>query len=74
MRKLRSLTRFVLLLAMMVGTYAVWYVLRFFIPNKQYWRQFAFERWARMWVRICGIHVEVIGTPPKARLHWTIDV
>ena len=66
MRKLRSLTRFVLLLAMMVGTYAVWYVLRFFIPNKQYWRQFAFERWARMWVRICGINVEVIGTPPKA--------
>ena len=66
MRKLRSLTRFVFLLVMMVSTYAVWYALRFFIPNKQFWRQFAFEFWARMWVRICGIDVEVIGTPPKA--------
>ena len=50
---------------MMVGTYAVWYVLRLFIPNKQYWRQIAFESWARMWVSICGIDIEVIGSPPK---------
>ena len=66
MRKLRSLTRFVFLLVMMLVTYAVWYILRFFIPNKQFWRQYAFEFWSRMWVRICGIDIEVIGTPPKA--------
>ena len=66
MRKVRALTRFILLLVMMTGTYAVWYVLRFIIPNKQFWRQYAFEFWARMWVRICGIDIEVIGTPPRA--------
>jgi len=64
MRKLRAVIRFILLLTMMLGVYGVWYVLSFFIPNKQYWRQFAFESWSRAWVRICGIDVEIIGTPP----------
>jgi 1-acyl-sn-glycerol-3-phosphate acyltransferase len=66
MRKIRSTIRFILLVSSTFGTYAVWYLLRFFIPNKQYWRQFAFGVWARNWVRICGIDIEVIGTPPKS--------
>lgn len=65
MRKIRAIIRFVLLVSITFGTYAVWYALRVFIPNKQYWRQFAFETWSRLWVRICGIEIEVIGTPPN---------
>ena len=65
MRKIRAKIRFILLVLMTFGTYAVWWALRFFIPNKQYWRQFAFGKWARWWVRICGIETEVVGTPPK---------
>lgn len=66
MRKIRAVFRFVLLLSITVGVYAVWYLFRFFIPNKQYWRQLAFESWSRLWIQICGIDVEVIGTPPAA--------
>lgn len=66
MRKTRAVIRFVLLVADTFGVYFIWYALRFFIPNKQYWRQFAFETWSRWWVRTCGIQIEVIGTPPKA--------
>jgi len=66
MRKIRSTIRFILLVLSTFGTYGVWYVLRVFIPNKQYWRQLAFATWAHAWVRISGIETEVIGTPPKA--------
>ena len=66
MRKIRSTIRFILLVSVTFGTYAVWYVLRFVIPNKQYWRQAAFGVWAHGWVRVSGIETEVIGTPPKA--------
>ena len=65
MRKTRAIFRFILLVAVTFGTYAVWYALRFFIPNKQYWRQLAFETWARGWVFVCGIELEIIGTPPQ---------
>lgn len=65
MRKIRAIIRFGLLIAITFGTYGVWYVLRVFIPNKQYWRQLAFETWAKGWVRACSIDIEVIGTPPK---------
>lgn len=66
MRKIRAIFRFVLLLSNTFGVYVVWYLFRFFIPNKQYWRQLAFETWSRGWIRVCGIDIEVIGTPPAA--------
>ena len=66
MKSLRAVTRFILLLSMTLGVYAVWFVLRFVIPNKQYWRQIIFETWARSWMRICSIDIEIIGAPPKA--------
>jgi 1-acyl-sn-glycerol-3-phosphate acyltransferase len=65
MTNLRAIFRFVLLLFATFGIYGFWFLLRFFIPNKQYWRQMTLEMWAKAWVRISGIEIEVIGTPPQ---------
>ncbi len=65
MRNLRALFRFVLLLSATIGVYALWFILRPVIPNKQYWRQLTFDNWSKAFVRICGMQIEVSGTPPK---------
>ena len=65
MRHLRAAFRFVLLLILTFGIYAIWLVLSPFIPNKVYWRQLIFELWSRGFIRIAGCDIEVIGTPPK---------
>jgi 1-acyl-sn-glycerol-3-phosphate acyltransferase len=44
--------------------YAVWFLLSFFIPNKTYWRQLAFETWTKSFARIAAMEIEVIGEPP----------
>lgn len=65
MRNIRALFRFVLLLSATLGVYFAWFALRFLIPNKQYWRQLTFENWSKAFVWICGMKIEVIGSPPK---------
>lgn len=65
MRHLRAAFRFVLLFIASFGIYGIWLLLNPFIPNKIYWRQLIFEKWARLFVRIAGCEIETIGTPPK---------
>jgi 1-acyl-sn-glycerol-3-phosphate acyltransferase len=45
--------------------YVSWLIGSIFVPNKQYWRQLAFTYWAGSFVKISGMSIEVIGTPPK---------
>jgi len=45
--------------------YAFWWLLSFVIPNKMYWRQWGFGYWTGVFVRLAGIRIEVIGTPPR---------
>lgn len=65
MRNLRGIVRFVMLLAATLGVYGFWFLLKIFVPNKQYWRQLTLENWAKSFVWICGMQIEVIGSPPK---------
>jgi 1-acyl-sn-glycerol-3-phosphate acyltransferase len=52
-----------------VGTtlalYAIWFIGSLFIPNRIYWRQVIFGAWTSSFVRISGMNIEIIGTPPK---------
>lgn len=66
MTTVRSIIRFMMLLVVTFGTYGTWLVLKVFVPNKLYWRQFTLETWAKGFVRVAHADVEVIGTPPKA--------
>ncbi len=65
MKTVRSTIRVALLVLWTFGIYGLWLLSRIFIPNKIYWRQWILKYWARGFVRIAGIEVEVIGTPPK---------
>ncbi len=65
MKAIRSIFRVVLLLFLTFGIYGVWLVGRILIPNKVYWRQLIFELWAKGFVRIASIKIEVIGEPPQ---------
>ena len=44
----------------------MWFIGAIFIPNKQMWRQTAFGAWARAFVKISGMRVEVVGVPPRS--------
>ncbi len=65
MKKLRATIRVILFVAATLLLYGTWFVFRVFIPNKIYWRQLAFGSWARAFVWVSGMEIEVIGTPPK---------
>jgi len=64
MKYIRATIRFVLFIAVTFVLYALWWTSSFFIPNKQYWRQLAFDLWTLSFVRISRMKIEVIGTPP----------
>jgi 1-acyl-sn-glycerol-3-phosphate acyltransferase len=65
MRYIRSAIRFPIFLIFTFGIYYAWFVSSFFIPNKMYWRQLAFEYWARGFARIANMKIEVIGPVPR---------
>ncbi len=65
MKYIRAAIKMVLFFGMTFGIYGVWFVADFIIPNKQYWRQYIFRLWARAYVVIAGIQIEVIGERPK---------
>ena len=65
MKNVRATIRFVFFVIATFGLYGIWFALSFFIPNKIYWRQLAFEYWTRSFVCISGMQIEVIGEPPK---------
>ena len=65
MKYIRAAVRFTAFFVLTFGIYAVWFVGAFFIPNKTFWRQFIFRLWSRLFARILGMKIEVIGTPPR---------
>jgi 1-acyl-sn-glycerol-3-phosphate acyltransferase len=65
MRYVRAGFRFILFAIATFALYSSWWIGAFFIPNKQYWRQLVFGMWARTFVKISGMRIEVIGTPPR---------
>lgn len=65
MKYIRAAVRLTAFFVMTFGLYAVWFVGAFFIPNKIFWRQFIFRLWARLFARILGMKIEVIGTAPR---------
>src|SRR5687768_16637962 len=64
MKYLRATIRFPLFVVATFGLYGIWFIFSFFVPNKIYWRQLAFEYWTRSFVMISGMEIEVIGDPP----------
>ncbi len=56
--------RLSLFFGMTFGIYGVWWIGSFFIPNQQYWRQIIFRLWARGFVRLGRMKIEIIGTAP----------
>jgi 1-acyl-sn-glycerol-3-phosphate acyltransferase len=65
MKTIRAAIRMILFVTMTLGLYSVWFLLHFFIPNKQLWRQIIFGAWGKGFVKIAGIRTKVIGTPPR---------
>ena len=65
MKYIRAAIRFAAFLIATFGAYGTWFAGSFFIPNEQFWRQIIFRTWARLFVRISGMKIEIIGTPPK---------
>ena len=66
MKYLRAAIRFFLFLASTFGLYLTWFIFSPFIPNKIYWRQVIFGSWARAFITIARMKVEVVGVPPKS--------
>ena len=65
MKQIRAAIRTFLFVTSTLGLYAIWWAAHFFIPNKVYWRQVIFGLWTLSFVRISGMRIEIIGTPPK---------
>jgi 1-acyl-sn-glycerol-3-phosphate acyltransferase len=64
MKYLRATLRFASFVIATFTLYGVWLVGSPFVRNKLLWRQIAFENWARAFVKILNMKIEVIGTPP----------
>lgn len=65
MKYIRAAFRYFLFVTSTLCIYGVWLVCSTFIPNKIYWRQVVLRTWARAFVRISKMKIEVIGTPPS---------
>ncbi len=65
MKYLRSTIKFTVFFTACFCIYGLWMAGSLFIPNKQYWRQIMFRFWARFFVRISGMRIEVIGEIPR---------
>ncbi len=65
MKKIRAVFRFVIFVVSTLAVYSFWWLTHFFIPNKQFWRQYIFWRWSKNFAWISGMKIEIIGTAPK---------
>lgn len=64
MKYVRAALRFGIFVGVTLGLYAMWFIGAIFIPNRQFWRQIAFRSWARAFVKIARMKIEVVGEPP----------
>ncbi len=65
MKYISSTIKVFLFFASTFGLYGVWFVGDFIIPNKQFWRQLVFRLWAKFFVKMSAMEIEVIGEVPK---------
>ncbi|MBK9437907.1 MAG: 1-acyl-sn-glycerol-3-phosphate acyltransferase [Chloracidobacterium sp.] len=65
MKTIRASIRIFMFAASTLGAYVIWFVGNLLIPNKVYWRQMIFNGWTWTFTKICGMKIEIIGTPPK---------
>ena len=66
MKYLRAFFRYVSFVAATLGIYGVWFCTAWFVPNRVLWRQMIFGAWARSFVRISKMRIEIVGVPPTA--------
>jgi 1-acyl-sn-glycerol-3-phosphate acyltransferase len=64
MKYLRAAFRYFLFVGSTFGLYGIWFVGRIFIHDKIFWRQTIFRAWARAFVKISKMKIEVVGSPP----------
>jgi 1-acyl-sn-glycerol-3-phosphate acyltransferase len=65
MKNIRAAIRYFLFVFSTLGLYSIWFIGNFFVPNKTFWREWAFYNWARSFVKISGMKIEVIGKVPQ---------
>lgn len=65
MKYIRAVIKVFLFFASTFGVYGLWFIGDFVIPNKQYWRQFIFRIWAKFFVWLARMEIEIIGEVPK---------
>lgn len=65
MKKTRAIIKFILFFIATVSIYSIGYIGAFFVPNKQFWRQVIFHKWAQAFVLVANMKIEVIGAMPK---------
>ncbi len=68
MKTVRATLRFAALIALTLGIYALWLIglpLAILVENTRFWREWIFEHWSKTFVRIFGMKITVIGTPPR---------
>ena len=65
MRQIRAVIRYILFVVATLGLYSIWFFLDFFIPNKVLWRQIIFHNWAKSFVWVSRMRVEVVGNVPQ---------
>lgn len=66
MKYLRAVFRFASFIVSTLALYSRWFIGAEFKSDKRGWRQKAFGAWARHFVKISGMRVEVVGTPPRS--------
>ncbi len=65
MKYIRAAFRMSVFLASSFCLYIIWFAGNLFIPNKIYWRQIIFRRWAQWFTALSRINIEIIGDAPK---------
>jgi 1-acyl-sn-glycerol-3-phosphate acyltransferase len=64
MKTARAIVRFAAFVLLTFGIYGLWLTGALFVGEKRRWREFIFRNWARGFVRIANLKLEIIGAPP----------
>ena len=66
MRYFRAAIRISLFFGMTFCVYLIWFLGSFAVRNKIHWRRMIFRFWSKSFIRISGMTVKTIGSPPQA--------
>ena len=65
MKYFRAVFRYVAFVGATLGLYGFWFISRIFVSNKIHWRQTILRAWARSFVRISKMKIQVVGKSPS---------